>query len=511
MPKWLENAIFYEVYPQSFNDTNGDGIGDINGITEKLDYIKELGCNALWLNPCFVSPFNDAGYDVADYYKVAPRYGTNEDLKALFDKAHEMDMHIILDLVPGHTSVEHPWFKESMKPEKNEYSGRYIWTDSVWKGGEGIQGVGGSLRGISDRDGSCLLNFFSSQPALNYGFANPTEKWMSDVNSPEVRSTVEEIKNIMRFWLGMGCDGFRVDMAGSLVKNDDCARATIKLWQEFRGFLDEEYPEAMIISEWGDPSLSLEGGFHADFLLHFGPSHYNDLFRCEHPYFSHEGEGDISEFTRAYMGYRASTGGKGMICIPSGNHDMARISHKLNEDELKLAFAFLLSMPGAPFIYYGDEIGMRYLDGITSVEGGYERTGSRSPMQWDESKNAGFSDGDKLYIRLDDSSDRPCASKQMQDENSLRSEVKRLIEIRNQNPALSNTADIEFIKYDGYPFIYRRFTDTDSVYVIINPHADKKRVSYIIEGEVIYSQGKAAYAENGGMVVPGGSVTYIKR
>ena len=115
---WLENAVFYEIYPQSFKDTDGDGIGNINGITEKLEYIKGLGCNAIWINPCFDSPFGDAGYDVSDYYKVAPRYGTNDDLVALFTEAHKLGIHILLDLVPGHTSWDHPWFKESMKAER---------------------------------------------------------------------------------------------------------------------------------------------------------------------------------------------------------------------------------------------------------------------------------------------------------------------------------------------------------------------------------------------------------
>jgi maltose alpha-D-glucosyltransferase/alpha-amylase len=112
MPQWLENAVFYEIYPQSFYDTNGDGIGDFEGIIQKLDYIKDLGCNALWINPCFDSPFKDAGYDVRDYKKTAPRYGTNEDLKRLFAEAHRRGIRVLLDLVPGHTSEEHPWFKE---------------------------------------------------------------------------------------------------------------------------------------------------------------------------------------------------------------------------------------------------------------------------------------------------------------------------------------------------------------------------------------------------------------
>ena len=127
--EWLKDAVFYEIYPQTFYDTNADGIGDIRGIIEKLDYISELGCNALWINPCFDSPFKDAGYDVRDYKKVAPRYGSNDDLRELFDIAHKKGIHVLLDLVPGHMSEEHKWFKESGKADKNEYSGRYIWTD----------------------------------------------------------------------------------------------------------------------------------------------------------------------------------------------------------------------------------------------------------------------------------------------------------------------------------------------------------------------------------------------
>ena len=133
MAEWLKDAVFYEIYPQSFQDTNADGIGDFQGIIDHLDYIKELGCNAIWMNPCFESPFGDAGYDVSDYYTAAPRYGTNEDLKRLFDEVHKRGMYILLDLVPGHTSVEHPWFKESLKAQKNPYTDRYIWTDNIWE------------------------------------------------------------------------------------------------------------------------------------------------------------------------------------------------------------------------------------------------------------------------------------------------------------------------------------------------------------------------------------------
>ena len=168
-PEWLEKAVFYQIYPQSFKDSNGDGIGDFGGIMEKLDYIRELGCTALWLNPCFMSPFMDGGYDISDYFRTAPRYGTNEDLKRLFEEVHRRGMHILLDLVPGHTSVEHPWFKESCRAEKNAFTDRYVWTDSIWEEPEG----GSCIRGISERDGSCVVNYFSHQPALNYGYYKP--------------------------------------------------------------------------------------------------------------------------------------------------------------------------------------------------------------------------------------------------------------------------------------------------------------------------------------------------
>lgn len=511
MAKWLDQAIFYEIYPQSFKDSNADGIGDFQGIIEKLDYIKELGCNAIWMNPCFTSPFGDAGYDISDYYTAAPRYGTNEDLKRLFEEVHKRDMHILLDLVPGHTSTEHPWFRESMKAEKNAYTDRYVWTDSVWEEPQGM----GCIRGISDRDAACAVNFFSHQPALNYGFYKPEKPWQQSVEDEGPRATLEELKNIMRFWLKMGCDGFRVDMAGSLVKLDEDGKGTIALWKKVRAFLDAEFPEAAMVSEWGEPDKSLQGGFHMDFLLHFGPSHYNDLFRCDHPYFSSEGRGDISEFVKKYLENYEKSEKKGLICIPSGNHDMGRLAKTIHGDELKVAFAFLLSMPGAPFIYYGDEIGMRYVYGLTSVEGGYERTGSRSPMQWDDGVNAGFSSApkEKLYIAQDESADRPTVQAQMQDPDSLYHEVQKLIGIRQGHAALQSKGEIEFVyaEKDSYPFAYIRSTETERILVVINP-ADKE-VSFEGNYEIkqtIYSFGGEIGTQDGKVTVPAKSAGFYR-
>lgn len=471
MPQWLNEAVFYEIYPQSFNDTNADGIGDLKGITEKLDYIKDLGCNAVWINPCFTSPFLDAGYDVSDYYHVAPRYGTNEDMQVLIDEMHQRGMHLLLDLVPGHTSLQHPWFKQSMLGTKNEYTDRYIWTDSVWKSWDKMS----CIRGFSERDGACVVNFFSHQPALNYGFyqTEPNETWQQSMNDEGPQKTLQAMIDIMRFWLDMGCDGFRVDMAGSLVKNDPEAKGTIQLWQKVRKIMDQEYPEAALISEWGEPDKSLASGFHMDFLLHFGPSHYNDLFRCDEPYFSSRGKGDISEFVHTYEKNYQKTNGKGLICIPSGNHDMDRLSRRLHGDELKIAYAFLLSMPGAPFIYYGDEIGMHFIDGLQSVEGGYYRTGSRTPMQWNSRTNKGFSAGsaDQLYLPVDQAEDAPTVEKQLADSASLLHEVMKLIYVRKNHPALQNTASIEFLPIDKnqYPLVYLRKSEEENAVIMINP------------------------------------------
>ena len=514
MSQWLEDAIFYEIYPQSFYDSNGDGIGDIPGITAKLDYIRELGCNALWLNPCFLSPFGDAGYDVADYCLVAPRYGTNDDLIELFRTAHAKGMHVLLDLVPGHTSVEHRWFKESCKAEKNPYSGRYIWTNAVWDDVARYEGIAGSLRGISERDGSVAVNFFSMQPALNYGFATVTEPWQCAVDSPEALATRQAMKDVMAFWLDRGCDGFRADMAGSLVKNDPGNEQTIRLWQDMRAYLDEHYPDAVMVSEWGEADKSLRAGFHMDFLLHFGPSHYMDLFRCEHPYFSREGKGDIHAFVKAYRKNYELTSGKGLICPVSGNHDMQRMRKYLDPEEMKIAFAFLLSMPGAPFIYYGDEIGMRQLD-LPSKEGGYERTGARTPMQWDGSGNAGFSTAEagKLYLPQDPAADAPDAAAQQAQEGSLWREVQKLNRVRHTTPALQAHGGIEFVycQEDEYPLAYLRTAGRQRVLVIVNPAARETKFLYDGKlGKALYTLNGAPSQAHGIVTVPAASAAFVE-
>lgn len=511
MPDWLKDAVFYEIYPQSFLDTNADGIGDFDGITAKLDYVKSLGCNSIWINPCFDSPFMDAGYDVQDYKKVAPRYGTNGDLKRCFDEAHKRGMRILLDLVPGHTSDKHPWFIESQKAQKNEYSNRYIWTDSVWNRPDGL----GYMCGVTDRDGCYILNFFSSQPALNYGFNKITAPWQKHYTDPDCIATREALKDVMRFWLDMGCDGFRVDMAGSLIKNDDDNSATCELWNNIMDMLNNEYPDAAMVSEWTDPAKAVaKARFHTDFYLNVDGNGYHSLFRKtgndgrQLSFFSKQGKGDIMEFLSDYLSRYNASKDYGYMSFITCNHDTPRMTKSFDELECKIAYAFILTMPGVPFIYYGDEIGMQFYE-MDSLEGGYNRTGSRTPMQWSNGKNDGFSeaDEDKLYLPVDKRDCAPSVERQEKDENSLLNTLRKVTKLRHENKDLQSVNNFEVIYAEKgkYPFIYRR----GNFIIAVNPSWRQVSVPLRQIGKPVFKIGKSSLLD-GSLTMQGQSFVIFK-
>lgn len=508
MPQWLNDAVFYEIYPQSFYDTNADGIGDIRGVTEKLDYIRGLGCNAIWLNPCFDSPFKDAGYDVRDYKKIAARYGTNEDMAQCFAEAHKRGMHILLDLVPGHTSEEHPWFLESSRAEPNEYSDRYIWTHHWFERTDPLPGIGGE----SEREAMYALNFFKCQPALNYGFWKVTKPWQLPIDHPSCIATREAMKDVMRFWLDMGCDGFRVDMAGSLVKADDARfSGTSLIWRDVRAMLDREYPEAALVSEWGQPEFSLAAGFHMDFYLDWSGSGYTRLMRdyngpdgVDRSYFKSTSHTSIVSFLVDYMPqYRAAQKLGGLFCLLTCNHDTTRPRANLTPAELKLAYAFLFTMPGAPYLYYGDEIGMRYLD-VPTKEGGYTRTGSRTPMQWSAGRNLGFSaaeNADMLYLPVDPAPDAPTVAGEEDDPQSLLNTVRALLALRRAHEDLRADAPFEVVeaKADSRLFVYRR----GSLLLAVNPGLTSCTFDAPEAASILYSIGCCTGAQEPGRVALG--------
>ena len=492
MPEWLKNAVVYEVYPQSFLDTNGDGIGDLPGVIEKLDYIRSLHADTIWLNPCFVSPFQDAGYDVADYCRVAPRYGTNDDLKKLFDEAHKRGMHVLLDLVAGHTSIEHPWFVDSQRGKASPYNNYYIWTDG-WGAPTGGYRF---ISGYGPRDGYFMINFFYCQPALNYGFvpADPKLPWQLPVDHPDVIKVREELRKIMKFWLDMGCDGFRVDMASSLVRGENAAEGIRALWQDYRAWLDREYPEAVLVSEWCSPSKAVDAGFHVDFMAHFGESGYTRLLRAEperignspfaggHSFFDRSGQGDAVLFLQQLQAHLKHLAGRGYPGIITGNHDIGRLRGGRTPEEVKAAMAFLLLLPGVPFIYAGDEIGMDNVPGLGNKEGSYNRSAARTPMQWEASEKAGFSTAapEKFYLPMDPSPDRPNVAVQEKDPESLLNLVRKLLAFRRECAAAGNdgTFRVVYAEPETCPAVYLRQKGTESILVAVNPGGKPVKVSF---------------------------------
>lgn len=504
VPKWAENAVFYQIYPQTFCDSDGDGIGDLQGIISKLDYVKSLGVDAIWLNPFFTSPFYDAGYDISDYYSVAPRYGTNEDARQLFEEAHKRGLHVIFDYVISYTSIEHPWFQESAKQEPNQYSNYYIWTETNWVDPP-RQFAGSFIKGYGRRNGQYMRNFFWNQPALNFGFTNPDPKqpWQLPTDHPDIMKMREDLKNVLRFWMDMGADGFRADMAGALCKTvytmgneqffNTRENETKLFWREIRRLLESEYPEAFMVAEWSYPADALDDCFHVDFFHWFNG--YNDLFQKEswrilngvsegHSYFDAEGKGNITDFVSSYMEQYEQTKGKGYISVPLGNHDNARLGNHRSYKDLEIIYAFGFTMPGVPFIYYGNEIGMRQLpNDWPQVEGAYQpRAGARTPMQWSSGKNLGFSSAepDRLYLPVDPSEDAPNVEAQESDPNSLLNRTRKLIALRHSEPALADYAEFVplYAEKDKYPFVYARACGEDVILVLLNPRAESSSVTF---------------------------------
>jgi glycosidase len=515
-PEWVERAVFYQIYPQTFFDSNGDGIGDLPGIVSKLDYVKSLGVDAVWINPFFDSPFLDAGYDIRDYRRVAPRYGTNEDAKRLFAEAHRRGLKVLFDFVASYTSIEHPWFQASCRSDSNRYSNWYVWTDNMWVS-EDAEFPGRFIQGYGTRNGQFMRNFFWSQPALNYGFAHPDPKkrWQLGTHHPDVTAMREEMKSVLRFWMDMGADGFRADMAGALVKGRNPDPETVAFWREVRGLLSRDYPEAFMISEWSNPKDALNGAFHADFFHWF--EGYNDLTQKEswrilngysdgHSWFDAEGKGNLSHFLVNYLDQYEATKGKGYISLPIGNHDLARLGNRRTAEELELIYAFGICMPGVPFIYYGNEIGMRQLDGLPQIEGAYRpRAGARTPMQWSRGKNLGFSSAppEKLYLPVDPAADAPTVADQEADPHSLLARTRKLVWLKHVEPALSAYAEFSplFARENAYPFVFGRASGKDAIVVALNPSGREAGAEFTLSepwsGPVLLAGKDCAFSMNG--------------
>jgi len=513
-PSWLSDAVFYQIYPSSFQDTDGNGIGDIPGIISRLDYIQSIGVTAIWLNPVYVSGWTDGGYDIIDFYRVDPRFGTNSDLVELVEKAHARGIKIVMDLVAGHSSDQCEWFLQSKEAPNLRYSDYYIWPTFKPEDPSARSGTGGSLDdAVRMSAGASLLskfvatdaprgpyyikNFFDTQPALNFGFANPdpAHPWEQAVDAPGPMAMRRELKNIMSFWMDKGVDGFRVDMAASLVKNDPDKSETIRLWKEdLMKWFGAEYPEGVLIAEWFNPAQSIEAGFDLDFFCHDGRYNYSSLFFFGQrgfgpnatkatPYFDVAGNGGLKEWYDLYTYQYDAVKGKGYVCMPTGNHDFNRVctEGRTKSEELKVAMTFFLTMPGVPFIYYGDEIGLKQNPAAPSTEGSGFRAGCRIPMLWDGTANAGFSTApiDKIYIPQDPDPGRMTVEKAEIDPNSLLRYVRTLLRLRKKVPALGADASWRLVSSldQPYPMVYERKLGNERCYVVLNPSGKTVKVT----------------------------------
>lgn len=557
-PQWLENAVIYQVYPSSFKDSDGNGIGDIPGVLSKLDYIESLGVNVVWFNPLFESGWIDGGYDILDYYKVDSRFGTNTDLVTLISECHRRGIKVLLDLVPGHTSMDHPWFKQSMQADANQqYSDYYIWSNELpdEKAEKDLQKMLASENPFQDTRGKWMLasevpgaerakyymkNFYACQPSLNFGFANPdpNHPWEQGVNDPGPLAVKQELKDILAFWFSKGVDGFRVDMANSIIKNDKDKSAIIAFWREIRSWMDENFPERMLMAEWNNPAYCLAAGFNVDMYLNStGSSNRRMYFDKKHQadggvYFSLNGgkeslkdlygnpwpENKIDRSMDAeamllkyYDSYSESidwTKDWGYFATITGNHDHLRLNTgaRNSADQLKVMMAWVLTQQ-LPILYYGDEIGMRSLADLPNVEGanhnGKERAGARTPMQWDSSQNAGFSTcaEEDLYLPIcpewtpatswplyrqwkAEGAKHPTSKgmitveSQDNDPSSLLNWTRSLIALRKNTPAFWGSSSWEPVVTKGqpYPMVYKRSDGKETYLIALNPTSSSQKV-----------------------------------
>lgn len=499
-PKWLDNAAIYHIYPSSFKDSDGDGYGDLEGIRSKLDYVKTLGFNTIWISPVFCSMFEDGGYDITDYYMVDPRFGTNTDLENLVAEAHSKGLRICLDLVAGHTSDKHPWFVESANGDRNgHYSDYYIWMDSK----DGKPRDSEKKKWVDcnyPRGARYMKNYYDVQPALNYGYLSPdpSRPWEQSYDAPGPKAVRQELKNIIAFWFDKGVDGFRCDLAWSLVKGDDEEfHGVRKLWDEIFAWTSANYPDRIFLSEWSSPVESISCGFDIDIIRHngCGKTMYRDLVyntrRNADPstgiyppcdcWFDKAGKGKISSFVIPFTEMYHKTLGQGFPCMPTSSHDTWRMNRNQRSDpeELKTMMTFFLTMPWVPIVYYGEEIGMRSMDGVPAVEGSRDRSAERTPMQWGNGPTAGFSTctPEKLYLPIDPSPTRPTVENEINDAGSMYSWTKGLLALRASIPALGNTGDWKYASNPDqpYPAVYERSANGEKYLVVINPRAEKAK------------------------------------
>lgn len=467
-------TVYYEIFVRAFADSNGDGIGDFNGVTAKLDYLQELGIGGIWLMPINASP-SYHGYDVTDYYTVNPDYGTLDDLEHLLAEAHNRDIKVIMDLVVNHTSSEHPWFKASSEDKDSPYRDWYTWVEGETS--KPSDGATGSNPWHSLNGEHYLGIFWGGMPDLNF-------------DHPAVR---EEMLKIGQFWLELGMDGFRLDAAKHIYgdfKSSESMPETVEKnqewWQAFRESMNKVKDDAYIIGEvWDSPVVV------APYLDKFDSAFNFDLAGKLLDTAGSESANEIAFFLNRTFGLFERTSNGSFIDAPFlANHDQNRVMSVLqgNTDHAKMAASLLLTMPGNPFIYYGEEIGMKGMKPDEYI---------REPMVWGETAASSVKASTWIVPKYNE--ETVDVESQMKDPNSLYNHYRQLIVWRNQIPALSNGGISEFVSYnkaDGKIAIankaisaFERVTEHEKVLVVHNLSGEEQQLSLSgAEGSQAYTK-----------------------
>lgn len=495
MSSWWQKAVVYQVYPRSFQDSNGDGIGDLKGIIQRLDYLAYLGIDAIWLSPVYKSPNDDNGYDISDYQEIMDEFGTMEDMEILIAEAMKRNIRIVMDLVVNHTSDEHPWFVEARQSRDNQYRDFYIWSDPDSQGNP-PNDLGSTFSGpaweYSELTGQYYLHLFSKkQPDLNWG-------------NQEVRQSVYDMMN---FWIEKGIGGFRMDVI-DLVGKQPFKKIT------GNGPKLHEYLQEMNRATFGNKDLMTVGetwGATPEIAKLYSKPNRNELsmvFQFEHSGLDQQPGKEkwdlidlsIPALKDVFSKWQTELASEGWNSLFWNNHDLPRIISRWgNDKEFRVQsgkmFAILLHLlKGTPYIYQGEEIGMinypietiEEVDDIESINmynvrlsQGYAkedildsinakgRDNARTPMQWNDSKNAGFT-SNKPWLHINPNYPEINVEKALEEKDSLFYTYKKLIQLRHEHPIVVwgtyNLVDTE----DENIFAYCRVLDEQKWLIITN-------------------------------------------
>lgn len=489
---WWQKGIIYQVYPRSFKDSNGDGTGDLQGIIDKLDYLKDLGITGVWVSPFYPSPMADNGYDVSNYTGVHPLFGTMDDFDLLVKEIHQREMKLILDFVPNHSSDEHPWFLESRQSKDNPKRDWYIWKDPKPDGSEPnnwLSEFGGPAWTFDEKTGQYYLHtYLDKQPDLNW-------------RNPEVRDTMLDC---MRFWLEKGVDGFRVDVMWQMLKdkqfrdnppNPDFTEE-MSPYDRLLPVYSTDQPEVHevvrmmrdLLDEYGDTVLIGEIYLPINELVtYYGKDNQGaqlpfNFQLIELPWNARRIQAAVNE-------YEASLPAEGWPNWVLGNHDKSRILSRVGPEQAKIAAMLLLTLRGTPTMYYGDELGMHDV-AIPSekvqdpreknVPGkGLGRDPERTPMQWDTSENAGFTGGDP-WLPVMDNYKEINVEEELKDENSMLGFYKKLIRLRAKEPAL-HVGDFFPLPSKGNVLSYKRMASEKAFIIVLNLSGSEEKTTPFVD------------------------------